>query len=340
MLAVLGARAMAQGFAGLGSDADGYTLPAPAASFQFPADHGPHPDFRIEWWYVTANLTAADGTAYGVQWTLFRSALVPRAAPGWASRQIWFAHAGLTTADRQFAAQRRARGGIGQAGVTPSPFAAWIDDWQLAGTDDLARLQMTARGDDFAYDLTLTADGPLVLHGDGGYSLKSPRGQASYYYSQPGYRVSGVLHLPGGPVQVTGQAWLDREWSSQPLAPTQTGWDWVSLHLEDGAKLMVYRLRDSAAPDFVPATYVAPGGGARALPAGVVALVPLHTSRVAGRRIPTAWRVTWPEGGVDLRLDALNPQSWMDTAPPYWEGPVQISGSHRGAGYLEMTGYD
>src|SRR5262244_2463402 len=97
--------ALAQGFAGLGTQADGYTKVTPGKTFMFPADHGPHPDFRIEWWYITANLTDASGVAYGAQWTLFRQALArslsgPGAQQeGWANQQIWMAHAAVTRAD-------------------------------------------------------------------------------------------------------------------------------------------------------------------------------------------------------------------------------------------------
>ena len=30
----------------------------------------------------------------------------------------------------------------------------------------------------------------------------------------------------------------------------------------------------------------------------------------------------------------------MGTSFPYWEGPISISGTHSGRGYLEMTGYE
>ena len=93
----------------------------------------------------------------------------------------------------------------------------------------------------------LQAEGPLVLQGDRGYSVKSAGGQASHYYSQPFYRVTGRLDLPAGPVAVTGQAWLDREWSSQPLAADQTGWDWFSLSFDTGEKMMGFVLRDGGA---------------------------------------------------------------------------------------------
>nr|WP_269102767.1 lipocalin-like domain-containing protein [Mangrovicoccus ximenensis] len=106
---------MGQGFAGLGQDADGFALPQPDPVFRFPRDHGPHPRFRIEWWYVTANLKTASGEDRGIQWTLFRSALAPQERPGWASPQIWFAHAAMTRPGAHLVAERRARGGIGEA---------------------------------------------------------------------------------------------------------------------------------------------------------------------------------------------------------------------------------
>ena len=191
--------AFAQGFAGLGTDAEGFAVPEPGKRFEFPQDHGAHPDYRIEWWYVTANLTGPDGADYGLQWTLFRSALAPGEAEGWESPQVWFGHAAVTSATTHRATERFARGGTGQAGVTAEPFAAWIDDWQMAG-DSLDRLQLTATGKDFAYDIAMHAEGPLVLHGDRGYSVKSAKGQASYYYSQPFFTVEGTITLPEGEV--------------------------------------------------------------------------------------------------------------------------------------------
>lgn len=330
----------AQGFAGLGSSAKGFALPDPDHVLTFPADHGPHPDFRIEWWYLTATLHGADGRDYGVQWTLFRSALRPGEATGWQSPQIWMGHAGLTTPDTHFSAERLARGGIGQAGVTATPFAAHIDEWQMAAQGHgLDQLRLVARGDDFAYDLNLEAEGPLVLHGQNGFSVKSREGQASHYYSQPFYAAKGTLHLPGGPVAVTGAGWLDREWSSQPLAADQTGWDWFSLSFDSGSRLMGFRLRGDG-PGFTSATWIDPDGHASALPDGALEVDPLAVSDVAGRQIPTRWRLRLPAHRVDVEINALNPQSWMDTRFAYWEGPVQVTGSHRGKGYLEMTGYE
>ena len=330
-------QALAQGFAGLGTTSDGFAQPDPATRLSFPADHGAHPAFRIEWWYLTANMTGPDGTPYGLQWTLFRSGLAPRDGTGWQTPQLWMGHAAVTTPDAHYVDERLARGGIGQAGVNASPFAAWIDDWAMQGPD-LDQLRLTATGADFAYDVALQATGPLVLHGQNGYSVKSAAGQASHYYSQPFYQLEGTLTLPQGEVAVTGAAWLDREWSSQPLAPDQSGWDWFSLSFDTGDKLMGFVLR--GATDYTSATWIAADGSATPLPDGAFTAQPLARHRVAGRQVPVEWQLRLPEKGLDVTVRAINPAAWMATTVPYWEGPVTISGSHGGVGYMELTGYE
>ncbi|AXV18324.1 iron ABC transporter permease (plasmid) [Neorhizobium sp. SOG26] len=343
LIAALPVVVLAQGFAGLGSDAEGFSVPRRGTLMAFPADHGPHPDFRIEWWYVTANLEAEDGRVFGVQWTLFRSALAPGNAEGWRDPQIWIGHAALTTPDHHYVAERLGRGGIGQAGVETTPFRAWIDHWEMKSNslpdeDELARLDLFAAGDAFSYQLTLETSTPPVPQGDRGYSVKSEAGQASHYYSQPFYQIKGALVVGGKPVAITGKGWLDREWSSQPLAADQEGWDWFSLHLDSGDKLMAFRLRD-AAGGFISANWIKADGETEMIDTESVSLEPLRTAKVNGRPVPVEWRIQVPAKRVDITTHALNDQSWMGTSTPYWEGPIRFGGSHSGVGYLEMTGY-
>jgi predicted secreted hydrolase len=344
LLAAMATGAVAQGFAGMGQAVDGFATPDPAYRFSFPADHGAHPDFRIEWWYLTTTLTGPDGTEYGAQWTLFRTALAPGDAPGFASPQLWMGHAAVTTPDAHLFAERLGRGGVGQAGVMASPFAAWIDDWQMvsradAGMDALSAVDVTAGGEGFSYALSLQATGPIVAQGVQGYSVKSAAGQASHYYSQPFYTVAGTITVGADTIPVTGQAWLDREWSSQPLAADQTGWDWFSLMFDDGARLMGFRLRD-AGEGYTSATWIDADGTATPMPPGALRVTPLRSESVAGRDMPVDWRVELPQRAVDVTVAALNDQAFMATTVPYWEGPIHISGSHTGRGYLEMTGYE
>jgi len=345
LLTAFGGKAFAQGFAGLGESADGFAAVVPGRTFAFPADHGPHPEFRIEWWYVTANLTDTTGTAYGAQWTLFRQAIAAGGPQeGWANQQIWMGHAAVTRADTHRFAQAFARGGIGQAGVDAKPFRAWIDAWEMRGfepvnDDKLAPCELKASGADFSYALRLEAERALVLQGEAGYSRKSLREQASYYYSQPHYTAKGILTIDDKPVDVTGMAWLDREWSSQPLAADQSGWDWLSLHFSAGDKLMLYRMRQTDGQHYGSGKWIAPDGKTEQLASADISMTPLAFTEMEKRKIPTKWRIAIPRMALSIECTPLNARSWMGTSFPYWEGPISFAGSHTGLGYLEMTGY-
>jgi predicted secreted hydrolase len=340
----LASAAQAQGFAGLGRDAAGFAEVVPGRVLVFPGDHGAHPDFRIEWWYVTANLKDAAGNAYGLQWTLFRQAMTPGERAGWASQQIWMAHAAVTAADTHRFAETFSRGGVGTAGVEAAPLVAWIDDWQLRGGDGfipqtIAPLDLAASSANFSYALKLETSQPLVLQGNAGYSRKSERGQASYYYSQPFYRAAGRITLDSKAIDVTGEAWLDREWSSQPLASDQTGWDWLSLHLDGGEKLMLFRLLQKDGTSYFSGNWIGHDGVSTQLSPGDIAIEPTAFTSIGERRLPTSWRVAVASRDLRIETTPLNAKSWMGTSFAYWEGPIRFSGSRTGVGYLEMTGY-
>src|SRR4029077_14037303 len=172
-----------------------------------------------------------------------------------ANQQIWMAHAAVTRADTHRFSETFARGGVGQAGGEGTPFRAWIDARQMRGreamsSDMMSPLELNAAGPDFGYALRLEADHALVLQGEDGYSVKSEQGQASYYYSQPYFKAPGRITIDDRPIEVTGEAWLDREWSSQPLASDQTGWDWLALHFAGGEKLMLFSVGENSSPHF------------------------------------------------------------------------------------------
>lgn len=335
---------------------EGFAKVIPGKAFNFPQDHYPHENFKIEWWYLTANLKGTDGNDYGVHWTLFRQAMNPAPNPGgWQSNQTWMAHMAISTPEGFEFAQRFARGGIGQAGVevvNQSRFEAWMDDWLWQGqAESPFPAQLSAGTDNQRFTLTLSASHNWVLQGKNGYSQKSDLGQASYYYSQPFIDIAGTLWVDEEPVDVVGKGWLDREWSSQPLADNQAGWDWVSLHLNDGSALMVYQLRHDSGEHYISGSLVDEAGEIVSLEAGDVTMKPvsetrldiadgvLNSSQNREKFIPLEWRVRVPKFDIDLAVSANRPGSWLAAAFPYWEGPVSVEGSHEGVGYLELTGY-
>jgi predicted secreted hydrolase len=342
----------------LAGDDAGFARALAPRPFAFPADHGPHPDFRTEWWYYTGNLTAADGRHFGFQLTFFRTALAPPSAgdgaraSAWATRQLAFAHLALTdtAAGRFHAADRLTRQALGLAGARAQPFRVWVEDWSVEGEPPGGLpMRLRAAEGDVAIDLVVSTDRPPVLQGDRGLSRKGPEpGNASYYYSFTRMAARGTVRRGGETLAVSGTAWMDREWSTSALGADLAGWDWFALQLGDGRDLMFYvlRRRDGTADPFSAGVLVDAGGATRPLGAADVSLEVLAhwTSPRSGVRYPARWRLAVP--AADLRLDVvprLADQELIVTTR-YWEGAVAVEGSAgsgtvRGVGYVELVGY-
>lgn len=323
----------------------GYARALAPRPFSFPADHGPHPDFRTEWWYYTGNLETAEGRRFGFQLTFFRSALAPEAPAresAWATRQAWMAHFTVTDVEsgkfRSF--ERWGRGALGLAGAQAEPFRVWLKDWVAAGDP----MHLQASEQDVAIDLTLQPGKPPVLQGDRGLSRKGLEpGNASYYYSLPRMPAAGTVRVGNERFDVTGLAWMDREWSTSSLSRDQVGWDWFSLQLADGRDLMLYRLRkkDGTADPLSSGTLIAASGESRPLKAADFAIENLGEWRSprSGARYPARWRVRVPSAGLDLTVRPTVADQELSVSFLYWEGAVDVAGSQEGRGYVELTGY-
>ncbi|KXS54567.1 MAG: hypothetical protein AWU57_1050 [Marinobacter sp. T13-3] len=334
------------GFAGLAGVGDTSTnvpflQPGPGDNLSFPEDFGPHPQHRIEWWYLTANLNTPDGQSLGLQWTQFRQALTPRpmnteppAAAHWPLQAAWMAHAAVSFDGQHYFAEKLARGGIGHAGARAEPFSVWLDDWQLQATADPDRWRLRVTADQWSYDLTLTIRGEPVAHGDQGFSAKSATGEGSMYFSLVDIRIEGTVTLNGNTHRVSGKGWFDREWSSQFLKTGQQGWDWFALHLGSGDKLMAFQLREENG-NYRSGTWIPAQGEPVALKPGQLALEP----RIKEEGYPRQWHLAVPDHGLDLKLKAPPGDYRNNGLYPYWESPVTVSGSHSGKGYMELTGY-
>ncbi len=319
------------------------------APLAFPRDHGAHPAFRTEWWYVTGWVQTGDGKPVGFQVTFFRTRPdVDQANPSaFAARQVLFAHAALAdpAVGRLLHDQRVARAGFGLAEASETDGRVVIDDWSLSrGGDD--RWRTRAGGADFALDLIFAPTRPPLLQGQGGFSRKGPAaGQASYYYSLPQMAVSGTVTRGGKARKVTGRAWLDREWSSTLLDPAAVGWDWAGINLPDGAALTAFQVRDAAGkPVWAGGSWRRADGRLTTLGPGDVAFRALRRWRSPRTRalypVEQAITVRLPEGERTLTLKPLFDDQELDSraggGPVYWEGAVS-DGAARG--YLELTGY-
>jgi predicted secreted hydrolase len=326
-----------------GENTAGYARAIAPREFRFPEDHGPHPEFRTEWWYYTGNLSTREGRQFGFQLTFFRSAFapsMPERLSKWATRQAYLAHFTISDIEgQQFRSfERWSRGALGLAGSQGEPFRVWLKDWSAEGN------KLRAAEDGVALDLTLEPGKPPVLQGERGLSRKSEEpGNASYYYSLNRMPASGTVRLGDERFEVSGLAWMDREWSTSSLGKNQVGWDWFALQLEDGRDLMLYQLRrnDGTADPTSNGTLVGPRGESRHLGLSDFTLEVLDRwkSPRSDAVYPARWRLRIPSANLDLTIEPLLADQELDVSFRYWEGAVRIGGTSRGRGYVEMTGY-
>lgn len=323
--------------------------------FEFPRDHAAHEDYRVEWWYYTGNVAAADGRRFGYELTFFRAGVdrQPQNPSRWTVRDLYIAHFAISDIRRGrfHFFERLRRRGVGWAGALADRHQVWIDEWQagLEGDDHVLK----AADEGFAIDLRLSPRKAPVLHGNAGLSQKGPsEGNASHYYSLTRLKTAGSITIDGKVLPVTGWSWMDHEFSSSFLEEGQQGWDWLSIQLDDGRELMIYQIRrsDGDADLHSSGTIVDEHGHTEPLRADEFRLIPGRRwqSPQSRAQYPVEWTVRLPERNVELEVRAAFPQQEMNTVAtigtPYWEGAVVVEGAWNGArtsgrGYLEMTGY-
>ena len=335
-------------------DGSGFEFATGPREFVFPKDHGPHPEYALEWWYYTGNLETPEGGRFGYELTFFRRGVGTGGAvrsSEWATEQIFFAHFALTDVenDEFYAFERFSRNALGLAGAVGSPFRVWIEDWSVSGAGGgVLPMRLIASDENVSIDLVLNSEKPIVLHGEAGYARKgSGSGEASYYYSMTRMPTTGAVSLKGRSRSVSGLSWLDREWSSVQLSEDDVGWDWFALHLSDGRDIMYYQLRprEGGGRVFDLGTLVGVDGSYSPLSAGDVSIEVLDRwESPLGGTYPSRWRFRIPDEVLDIEITPYVSDQELDTIVRYWEGAVRIEGTAdgwpvEGSGYVELTGY-
>ncbi len=339
----------------------------PARALVFPRDHGAHPDFRTEWWYITGHATSAGGREWGFQVTFFRARVPPTQGmrSAFAAKQLLFAHTALTDVQgkKLHHDQRIARQGFGIAQASEHGTDVKLRDWTLKHTpavpsapaaqmaEPAMHYQTRIQANSFALDLNFATTQPLLLQGKQGLSRKGPEAkQASYYYSQPQMAALGHITLQGQRLAVSGTAWLDHEWSDEMLHPEAVGWDWIGINLQDGSALTAFQLRrkDGSALWTGGLFRATSSSGLQTFiaSAGEVAFQALRgwTSPLTRAKYPVEWLVRTPGDYYTVKavIDNQELDSRQTTGAVYWEGLCNVFDSNNkpvGRGYLEMTGY-
>jgi predicted secreted hydrolase len=340
-----------------GSDDSGFVRVVQPREFVFPQDHGPHPEYAVEWWYYTGNLVSESGRHFGYQLTLFRVGLAPDAperSSAWAASQLYMGHFALTdVSNRRFHYfERFSRQALGLAGASLSGdfgFRVWLEDWQVEGEGlEQPTVRLRAAQEGIGIDLTLVSAKPVALQGDRGLSQKSADpGNASYYYSITRMPTTGAVEIEGQSFTAAGNSWMDREWSTSVLGEDQVGWDWFALQLSDGRDLMYYQLRreDGNVDPLSSGIVVAADGAAIPLASDDVNIQVLDLwDSPRGGSYPSRWRLQVPSHSIDVVVTPYLADQELDLTVRYWEGAVRLEGDSAGravtgSGYVELTGY-
>ncbi len=334
-------------------EASGFARAIEPWDWQFPRDHGAHPEFQTEWWYYTGNLATAAGRRFGFQFTIFRRALSPLAKSSeseFRANDIYLAHFTISDiANADFYHDLRyARGGAGLAGATVEPFyRVWLEDWQVLALDDNAnKTHISAASADFAIDFHLYQMKRPALQGNKGLSPKSGEiGNASYYYSLSRLLSEGTITIGGQTYDVSGTSWMDHEFSTSALGANARGWDWFGLIFEDNSELMVGQIRqiDGGIEPVFGGLYIYGDGSTRYLDAADFSIAVTDTWRSphSEAEYPAGWEIAVRgEDKFSIVISPLQADQELHSADiVYWEGAVEISGDKTGYGYAELTGY-
>jgi len=343
--------------------------------FNFPHDHGAHPDYRQEWWYFSGNVQSTDGRRFGYEITFFRIALNPPSkitadaaqnlkTSSWRANNVYMAHFAVTDIDNNkfYYTEKFSRDALGLSGAgiffkerlegDSTQLKIWLDNWSVESVgNSVFPVQVSARAEDFAISLVLNKTKPIVLQGENGLSLKGNKpGNASYYYSIPRMVTVGNVSVNNESKSVSGFSWLDREWSTSQLEPEQEGWDWFALQLDDNREIMFYNLRkkDGTLDMNSAGVIVEDSGKSRLLNVSDINIEVLRywKSPHSDVEYPAGWKITVPSESLELQVTPAITDQELNLTIRYWEGAVKVSGKYKdrnaivaGKGYVELAGY-
>lgn len=323
--------------------------------FSFPKDHFEHNEYRTEWWYFTGNLSTSDGRRFGYQFTIFRNGILPGADDDsvvFSQKSLFSIHIGISDIQNQkfYSFERYARGLDGLAGSDETEKRIYIEgneilfDFSKGG--ESPGLQINSLTDDFRISFKLIPGKKMVLHGDKGLSKKSNKpGNASYYYSYTRLTTTGEITLKGEKYKLSGNSWMDREWSTSALESDQKGWDWFALQMEDGSDLMYFRLRDSTgATNFQKGTFIRKDGSYQVFTGDDFNITTIANSEIDGIVYPMEWEIEIKPLNFLFGISVAMKNQVHPFRLSYYEGAINVvrkkgKDISSGVGYVELTGY-
>ncbi|WP_291426279.1 lipocalin-like domain-containing protein [Deinococcus sp.] len=279
-------------------------------------DLGPHGDL-MEWWYLSGYLP---GEKLAFHWAQFKVS-TPRFPA-----DLYFAHVAVTdlTTGRLTFLEQPLDLGRGKASYPPLRLQQgdWAFDQVMNGAGQTARFNLAAG----PLVLSAVPQKPPVIHPPGYSGVPNVTG-AMYYQSVTRLHLTGTV--AGRPVQ--GQAWLDHQWGG--MAPGRGArWDWMSVQLSGGEDLMLYRVLSAEGQVVQTFGSVVDQQGIAHAATNVVMTPGRIWSAPSGHEYVLDWKVRADEFDLDVKAVHDNQELVSrSTGVTYWEGPIEVSGTWRGA---------
>ncbi len=293
-----------------------------------PADDAPHDNYT-EWWYYNGHLQALDGHKYSFHYTIFLlNALTTHTV----------IHASFVDHKTGKRYSHQARMGGNPSRDAKNQFDFTMGDWIMQGKNGVDKIQ--GKTGEFSFKLDLKSQQPPVYQGGTGL-LDFKEAGKSYYYSRSRMGIEGHAGSRGKEQPVSGTAWFDHQWGD--FRATAIRWEWFALQLDGGADIMLYQLYSNGKkPILVSGTYTKNGITTLLTQEDVSSkAVDYWKSPLSKIKYPIGWEIEIPKKQVKVSVMPLHRSSEFDgrktTYNLYWEGAVQIFGSHRGKGFLEVN---
>lgn len=339
----------------MSGEASGFKKADSVRDFSFPKDHFAHNDYRTEWWYFTGNLSTKVGRRFGYQFTIFRNGILPGSDNDsviFSQKSLFSIHIGISDIQNQkfYSFERYARGLDGLAGSNETKKRIYIEGneilFDFSNDVMLPTIQVSSSTSEFQISFKLIPEKEMVLHGDKGLSKKSNKpGNASYYYSYTRLKTTGELTIKGEKFNLSGNSWMDREWSTSALESDQKGWNWFALQMEDGTELMYFRLRDSTgATNFQKGTFINKDGSYQMFSGNDFKITPVTNSEIDGIEYPLEWEIELKPLNFLYVVSVAMKNQVHPFRLRYYEGAINVVRKNgkdisRGMGYVELTGY-
>lgn len=320
------------------------------SSVNLPADLYYKPGFRSQWWYFTGHLKDSKGNEYGFEQTFFGIGVNKKIFKSrFGLNNLFISHSALTDISKKrfLFNDKIDRGAFETSFAKKDRLEIKVLTDKLSG--EMSKMYLESINENFQLNLRLAVLKDYILNGKNGYSNKLYGCEtcASLYFSVPRMSVEGHIKIDGKSIDVTGEAWFDREINSDYEQSRIAGWDWFAVMFDDETEMMLYLIRgaDGKIDKSSSGIIIDKDNKTEQLDIEDIEVKNLdyYKSPKTGSVYPSRWKIEIPGKNINIyiKTDVADQEfnSYGTTFNHYYEGKASVSGNKKGKAYVELTGY-